>query len=494
MINSDIAENNHTAKAPESNVLDSLKRALNYDRTSKVAQFFVVLNFIFLFIKPQLIISPLGSIKVAIGIFLIAFAFWLQRTGSSWTFPVKIMSFFLVIHAIFIIWGRFIDDSFIVNDGKAFDTWKTLLQVFLCFLFPIMAYCQGPIGLKKLISAIIFCGWVLASYAITHHGFGPGDFVGDENDVCAVIVTFLPFPFLLLTSSKGLFRKLIILAVIITMIAGIVITASRGGFVGLVAGLIYMWWISPRKIVIAALLTTIFLVSLPFVPNDYIKEVKSISETDSGTALKRRDLWRAAFASWLDPHNFLTGVGLNNISWRINEYEGIEFRTIKASQAGRAVHSMLFQMIADLGLLGIVMLVSLIYVSMRRNQKWEKRIKRRLNIIRKLNSSTIELEQLNTASFNVNSTEEIEVRYFLASRIKLKLKYMQACLLATNAAWIGHCVSGLFVSILYYPTFWFLAILSACLQSYSRVLLSATDEAIVWLEPVENSEEAREYY
>ncbi len=458
------------------------------DRAFGFFQYVVLLNLIFLFTKPQVLMPVLAATKFPIVLFLLSFVLMLTRLRAIWTFPVKMMSAFLILHAGFIFYGKVIDDDFIVNDFQAYDAWQTLLQIFGCFLFPVMAFCGGPRGAKRLVKVMLYSGLFLGVYVLLNNGRGPGDFVGDENDVCVVLVTLLPLPLMLLQSrsTAGTTRKSFLLIVLLCLLGGIVQTRSRGGFIGLVAVILSCAWLSPRKWQLFAVFGAVLLFAAPFVPADYWAEIRSISDTETGTALKRRQMWEAAFRAWLDFPNAITGVGIDNIPWRIGEYEGPEAGVIRASYAGRQVHSLGIQILADLGLIGIFMIGWLVVRSIRdgRALLTDVRIARtELNAARPV-------DHPNESSTLDESPSADEFGLDLGTREKIvnELNWLEGTLLAGNLMWLGHFAAGFFVSVLYYPTLWFLSVFAACIQSYTTTLRDSMEE---FLDVVDNEHETR---
>jgi uncharacterized membrane protein len=76
---------------------------------------------------------------------------------------------------------------------------------------------------------------------------GPGNYFQDENDVALYINIWLPFCFYLLLIEKKKFHRLIYLTGLLSGLLAIVISFSRGGFVGLVAVGIVIWSFSKKK-------------------------------------------------------------------------------------------------------------------------------------------------------------------------------------------------------------------------------------------------------
>ena len=82
----------------------------------------------------------------------------------------------------------------------------------------------------------------------------------------------------------------------------------------------------------------------------YWQEIGTISDTETGTADHRKDLWR--IATYMFMSYPLTGVGPNNFRWRIQEFETSEIiQKYGHSLGGSAfTHSLYFELLASLEL------------------------------------------------------------------------------------------------------------------------------------------------
>jgi hypothetical protein len=123
--------------------------------------------------------------------------------------------------------------------------------------------------------------------------------------------------------------------------------------------------------------------------------------------------WKAGWDMFLD--NPL-GVGGNNFPMRFPEYQSKEF---KKNMWGRAAHSLWFTLIPELGVFGILIYLLLL----RYNLKDVLLLK------------------------NVNNKEDADLRYI----------YLIA--ISTLASLAGFFASATFLSVLYYPHYWYVTAL-----------------------------------
>jgi hypothetical protein len=306
----------------------------------------------------------------------------------------------------------------------------------------------------------------LALYALTHAGKGPGGFVGDENDCGLALLTFLPFPFALLTECRRPgSSRIVLLGIAFVTLLGIISTDSRGDFVGLVCVLFYFFLRSRHKFQMLFVGGVLVLCALPFLPADYISEMKSIKDTSSGTAEIRQHYWKIAWRVFTDPKNILIGVGMQNTSYRLAEYETGDDLERFPSSGGRAVHSIYFEILPDLGIWGICIVGSLVWLSTKGNAR-NRRLLDRLH------------SELKRRATRPSATK---TRPLLSEQergiIMDELEYTRALLLAANLGFVAIFTAGAFISVLYYPMLWLFAGLSALLARYSQQIAVLTESS-----------------
>jgi probable O-glycosylation ligase (exosortase A-associated) len=220
-------------------------------------------------------------------------------------------------------------------------------------------------------------------------------FLGDGNDFALSLCVVLPFClYLFLESNKKITRVLFLVAMGVLVLA-LVGTQSRGGTLGLSAVMFYLWWKSGQRVV-GALAILVLVIGIVFVASpEYLSRMGTLSHyEDDGSAQGRIDAWTNAVKMAL--HNPLFGVGSGN------------FTVIN----GLTAHSIYFLALGELGVPGMLFIITYLLFNIRRNEKL--------------------LTSLESTDFDGRT------RY----------RRMVVCL---NASFIGYSVSGAFLSALYYP-------------------------------------------
>lgn len=264
-------------------------------------------------------------------------------------------------------------------------------------------------------------------FGITHGGFGPGGIIGDENELALACNTAIPMAFLGAASTRG-GRRWAYIAIAVVLLAAVVITNSRGGFLGLVGAVIYILLISKHRIRTLAILLAASGIFFLAVPKSYINEILSIQqeasgEIEDGTGDARLFLWHAAFNMW-KAHPLL-GVGVGNSLYHTGQFQPNWKGSIYTDRdwSGTAIHSGVFEALSETGSVGILMYCGMIighFSVLRRVRRLARETKRVPEALRR----------------------EVE---------------MYAGALA--AGMIGYLGSGLFLSVAYHPySFYFSAL------------------------------------
>jgi O-antigen ligase len=163
-------------------------------------------------------------------------------------------------------------------------------------------------------------------------------------------------------------------------------------------------------LVISNILSIIVSILYLTVGDEYISEMKTVTDTEGGTAVSRIESWKAGWRMFLD--NPL-GVGGNNFQVRFPEYQGEHFQR---GMWGRVAHSLWFTLIPELGIIGIWIYFMLLIVNLK---------------------NVFFLKSLKDTSNN-------------------DIKYLQHVGLAMLASFVGYFASGTFLSVLYYAHYWYL--------------------------------------
>ncbi|WP_206064535.1 O-antigen ligase family protein [Neptunomonas sp. XY-337] len=190
-----------------------------------------------------------------------------------------------------------------------------------------------------------------------------GSMLGDPNDLSLVLLFPAAFALaVLLTPNIGRLWKMLGLVGFIVVVCAIIATQSRGGLLGIcaVSG-VYAW----RRVENKALLITAGVAAL-----SVLFVLAGVSDRASGgaheegideSAMGRIYAWQAAFGMAL--HHPLTGVGINNFISNYFEYSP------HWDGQNHAVHSTWFGVMAETGLLGLMLFITLIIQILRIGMK-----------------------------------------------------------------------------------------------------------------------------
>ena len=283
--------------------------------------------------------------------------------------------------------------------------------------------------------AAIALAMLLGLGAIVTYKFEPGRIgVGgtyDPNDLALLFVVALPYAFFMLKGSRPL-AQLMLVSSIGLMLMGIVKTGSRGGFLGLlvVGGLILMRGSKRmRKYTLVAAVTGVVLFAA-VAPASYWNRISTIYnyEQDYNYTMKEKN---SRFSIWstglrIFASHPMTGVGISCF--------GVAHRKYSETGMDISPHNSFVQVAVELGIVGLVLFVSIIFISIRT----ARRIRRR--IIR---------------------NDEDDDLLWLASAVEI--------------SFIGFIVSGFFLTHAYSPIFCFLTGMSAALYARDRASRAEDD-------------------
>ena len=427
-----------------------------------------LLSLALLYARPQDILSPIGAVRLPLMIAVLAGILWSTRMSSGWTKGTRLMFLFLLVEGFRGVIGKVVFDNFVVNDAHSFNTWNDLLLQFLGTLFPLAVFCSNGSALRRFYRWWLSIAIFISAWIITHGGIGPGGFLSDENDAGLVALMLLPYSLAIANESRSGAHKGKLAALVVSglIVIAVIRTASRGAFLGLVAVAAYFFWRSKKKMKLLIMSGVIALAIVPFIPSTYIKEIRSISDTTGGTAGIRRHYWTLATRVFLDPKNTLLGVGLGNTAFNMTEYETADDLAKFPSAAGRATHSLYFQVLPDLGLWGVFLYGSVGLYCFRINRMNIKRLERIVSDLKIWQTMTRTVEQKSQQLQNLNKTREVE----------LELEYVRPFLIANSVAMVAILSSGAFISVAYYPPFWTVTALTAMTEIYLRKLFTPAEE------------------
>ncbi len=346
----------------------------------------------------------------------------------------------MVLLAFMAMWVPFANNNF-----WALMVFKDMTLYFFFYL-GIVTFVNTTSRMQTLIFVWLGVHLVLAVNGILHQGRGVGGWLGDENDFGMEMNVAIPVAFFMSQGAMGKGNKLIYVGSLGLFVMALVATSSRGGFLGLLAVGAYCWLFSSRKLM--SLFLGVCLVGLVLVaaPQEYWDRISTITDdktTESGTAGQRMFTWGIGWEMFLA--NPILGIGQGNFAWTIGEYLGGRTWQTK-SLAGRQAHSLYFTLLPELGLVGVLIFGSMVYLNLR---------DARLKALGSWSGPSRKVERANDPQF---------ARAVLFGK-------------AISGGMIGYLATSAFISTLYYPTFWIMMALAVALRNTTERYVAA--EAVV---------------
>lgn len=379
---------------------------LVYANRHEKTWFFFVLIYLSVDLARIQDISFLSSFRPGMIVTIILFLYLVKygRITTHITRQIAFVIVFFLLVVLFVPVAR--------NNYYAFQAAKSLILM-IPFVFSVVSLINTQKKLNGLFWGFVLIAAYNAAYGLLHHGRGPGGTVADENDLALFLVTFLPFTFYLLSQNPTKIKKAILLLCVLLSALAIVATFSRGGFVGLVVMGGVLWWYSRNKMKIAIVALVLGGVLFFFGGLGYEHEVSSITNLHEKTAYSRILSWDAATRMFLD-HPL--GVGGGNFIIYFDKYQPAGFAH---SMWGRAAHSLWFTLIPETGIFGILLYFLIIKLDLQ---------------------DLFALRRLSSRGRDDDPTESF-------------FPLLSTTLLASLA---GFFAAATFLSVLYYPLFWYL--------------------------------------
>lgn len=322
---------------------------------------------------------------------LVLLPFWqypkLPKFGETWT-TVKIVGVTVVLAALLkaLLEGRsarllawresrmfFVLFGWALLSGLTISRWEWAANPLMsclslaAYLYPTLIFLDAPDKVERAVSWIAF-SMLLASYSVfsqyLKYGVGrPGGIVGDPNYYALVAVSVFPLCVALLPEATGI-RRWFFAITGLALIASILLSASRGGFLSLAFCLVYMtlhgrkrFWLLSGIGLIMVVLSWI----LPHTPWD------RFLRPDTGTAISTEVRKQTLRAGWNMIQNHpLTGVGVGMFKPKLPEYNPeARFQVIG--------HNTWLEIAAELGVPALVVFLVILATAWKRARRTARR-------------------------------------------------------------------------------------------------------------------------
>jgi len=187
-------------------------------------------------------------------------------------------------------------------------------------------------------------------------GYGQG-LSANLNDLALMLNLLLPLTIALFLSTTSKLVRSLCVAVITINILGIIVTFSRGGFLGLATiGVVYVLQMIRRRgadrvwafaVVIAAVMT------VPLLPSEYVDRLATVKSVESDPTGSSQARWRdnVAAAQFVAQHPIIgAGIGMDILA--LNQIRGNKWLK---------VHNVYLEYAVDLGIPGLALFLTLMY-------------------------------------------------------------------------------------------------------------------------------------
>jgi putative inorganic carbon (HCO3(-)) transporter len=252
-----------------------------------------------------------------------------------------------------------------LEPARALQSFVEFCKVVLMFIVMVNVL-RTEKRLRALILLVLVASCVLSMAALNDYVQGHlalqgrriegliGGLFSNPNDLALHLVTMIPISLVLMMGARGPIRKTVYLGSSLLLMAGLMATFSRGGFLGFMCVIAFMVWKLARRnrVVFGAIALTIVLATIALAPSAYRSR---ISDTSDDSAIARTDdLKRSILIAARHP---LFGVGMDNY--------------ILYSNANKATHNAYTQVASEMGLGALIFYLGFLLTPLGRLRRIE---------------------------------------------------------------------------------------------------------------------------
>lgn len=317
----------------------------------------------FMYVRPQEYIPGASAIPTS-GLIFLFLAIW-GWFNFKWEYAKTVIIVIPILGVLFVMSGWGLENVLPLKTGFRYVTQEFAQILALCIIFSTQT------RVKKLLNLWVIIYFLMSLITVKNGGRGPGHFTGDENDAALALAMGVPIVFYSIwepniSKNKKLFR----IGVVGLLFFAIAVTASRGGFLGAIAVILCMWWLSKNRIkrAVQAVAMGVALsgVVALVLPAGYFEEMESINDPEDDTRVERFRLWETGYIMF--KHNPILGVGVGQYPFNAGDYQKLApwYDGTGKNYRGKVVHSVYFQILSETGILGSLMFgFAMLYLPIR---------------------------------------------------------------------------------------------------------------------------------
>ena len=316
----------------------------------------------------------------------IRFNFWIAvLTFFAWLMsrePKRIpVNSTTVLLVCFLAWGT-LSSALSISPSPAVTwvEWDKFIKVIALALI-IPALISSEIRIRGLLFAIaLSMGFHAvdesAKFILSgggHHIAGPGSsIIGDNNQFALAIIMVIPILGYLFATSRNVFLRIAIAGAIFLQVVAVIGTSSRGGLIGVVALGAWIFLTTKKKLRFLVVAALIGVAALSFAPERWYARMDTIDTASKDDSFMGRVIaWKINTLAALD--HPLTGAGFHSTQqlsvWLkyVDEFPRLDFIDTPPPPLTftRAPHSLYFQVLGDMGFVGLGLFLGILIVAWR---------------------------------------------------------------------------------------------------------------------------------
>lgn len=280
----------------------------------------------------------------------------------------------------FAFWFSFAN-LFAEMPSLAWTKWEQSIKIVL-MTFVTMILMQKRERLYALVWVIVlslgFFGvkggaFTVMTAGVSHVWGPPGTFIADNNALAMALVMAIPLIRYLQLQTQSQLIRLGLYGAMILIAFSIIGSQSRGAFLGGSAMIAFLIWKSRQRLLLSAMVVAFVAVGAAFVPQSWTDRMHTIETYDEdASALNRLEVW--GFAIKVANDRPFVGGG-----FRVFANEDLYRKYVPDARTGRGrnYHSVYFEILGELGYVGLLIYVALIFAVWRSGSRTIARTRHR---------------------------------------------------------------------------------------------------------------------
>jgi len=278
---------------------------------------------------------------------------------GTWDFLKKPQTRFFLFFLIWIFISGFTQPGWASRENFTMFIANAILGLTILILIQNMKRFRLTLWLI-IISIFFICVQTVLSYLGIDRAGGTGY---GPNEFAIAILPFIALTFYMALAEKNKALKLILISITTAIFLALISTVSRGGIIGL-GGMLLILTLKSRKkiltIIAVCIVVVLFMHTMPqnlrerFGKTQVSQHAYGIGDGDIDSTTRRYYLAQAGWRIFLAHPLF--GIGVGNYFYENRNYAPVS--------PGRA-HNMYLEMMAELGIIGIILFLGIIFYTFK---------------------------------------------------------------------------------------------------------------------------------